>query len=287
MSTHQTAVTKYVTVKDIKFAYRLFGAESGIPLVCLQHYRGTMDHWDPLPLNTLALTRPIFLIDYAGTGLSTGSTPTTFSGWASDIASVLEALNIPAVDLLGFSVGSFAAQMVALNYPELVKHLILCGSGPSATEGLQPTGEGIFEGFTSAVTFEENKAIYLSAFYTSSAESQKAGLEAWERITTSRQDRSDWTDEKSTQNQVAAVMEWLKGEGDVSFPRLGELKMPVLVAAGAKDDVVATANSLVLWKEIEKGFLCVYPQASHGFMSQYGVLFANNVELFLGSEMGG
>ncbi|PVH76519.1 alpha/beta-hydrolase, partial [Cadophora sp. DSE1049] len=235
MATYQTATTQFVTVNDTKFAYRLVGASSGIPLVCLQHYRGTMDHWDPLPLNTLALTRPIFLIDYAGTGLSTGTTPTTFSGWASDVASVLKALNIPAIDLLGFSVGGFAAQMLALNYPSLVKHLILCGAGPSATEGLQPTGEGIFEGFTNAMTFEENKAIYLSAFYTSSAANQKAGLEAWERITTSRENRSDWTGPESTQNQIATFVGWSKGEGDVSWPRLGELNMPVLVAAGGKD----------------------------------------------------
>lgn len=96
-------------------------------------------------------------MDYAGTGLSTGTTPTTFSGWASDIVLALKARNIPAIDLLGFSVDSFAAQILALNYPSLVKHLILCGTGPSATEGLQPTGEGIFEGFTNAMTFEEIK----------------------------------------------------------------------------------------------------------------------------------
>jgi len=227
MATHQKATTQFVTVNDTKFAYRLFGASSGTPLVCFQHYRGTMDHWDPLPLNSLTLTRPIFLIDYAGTGLSNGTTSTTFSGWASDIALVLKALNVLAIDLLGFSICDFAAQMLALNYPSLVKHLILCGTGPSATEGLQPIGEGFFEGFTNAMTFEENKAIYLSAFYTASAENQKAGLEAWKRITTSREYRSDCTGPESTKNQIAAFMTWSTGEGDVSWPRLGELKMSV------------------------------------------------------------
>lgn len=159
MSTHEAAETRFVFVNNTTFAYRLFGASSGTPLVFLQHYRGTMDHWDPLVLNNLALNRPIFLIDYAGTGRSTGTTPTTFAGFADDIASVLVALAIPAIDLLGFSIGGFAAQMVAIKYPELVQHLILAGTGPSATEGLEPTGEGIFEGLTSAVTLEENKSI--------------------------------------------------------------------------------------------------------------------------------
>lgn len=76
-------------------------------------------------------------------------------------------------------------------------------------------------------------------------------------------------------------MKWLGGEGDVSFPRLGKLNMPVMVAAGAEDNVVRTKNSLVLWRAVEKGYLCVYPNASHGFMSQHAEMFAKHVELFL------
>lgn len=96
--------------------------------------------------------------------------------------------------------------MLALNYPELVKHLVLCGTGPSAAEGLEATGDGIFEDFTKAVGVEQNREVYLRTFYTGSGQSQGRGREAWERILGARKERSDWAGEESTGRQIEAVV---------------------------------------------------------------------------------
>lgn len=140
MATFQTTLTNSVTANGISFAYRLFGAASTSttpPLVFLQHFRGTLNHWDPLLLNPLSLTHPILLLDYAGVGSSSGAVRDNFLTSAKDIISVLAALGITRVDLLGFSIGGFTAQLVALEAPGLVRKLILAGTGPSAGDGLE------------------------------------------------------------------------------------------------------------------------------------------------------
>ncbi len=132
--------TAFVEVSGTKFAYRLIGTPSTSatpPLVLLQHFRGTMSHWDPAFLYLLSRSSPVLLFDYAGVGQSTDSVRDNFLDFAKDVISVLQALNIPTIDLLGFSIGGFVAQLVTLQAPDLVRELILAGTGPSAGEGLE------------------------------------------------------------------------------------------------------------------------------------------------------
>lgn len=131
MSTQQTAKTLYTSVNNIKFAYRRLGPSPGLPLVMLQHFRGTMDHWDPAIINRLAAQRPVILIDNSGVGKSGDEVATTYRGWGDNVIAVLSALGIEKIDLLGFSMAGCAAQMVALTAPLLVNKLILAATCPS------------------------------------------------------------------------------------------------------------------------------------------------------------
>jgi len=131
MSTQQTAKTLYTSVNGINFAYRRLGQSTGTPLVMLQHFRGTMDHWDPATINRLASQRPTILMDDSGVRKIGGEVPTTYAGWADNVIALLGALGIERIDLLGFSMAGCVAQMVALNAPQLVQRLILAATCPS------------------------------------------------------------------------------------------------------------------------------------------------------------
>jgi pimeloyl-ACP methyl ester carboxylesterase len=128
--THLTAPTQFVEVNRTKFAYRRFGRQPGIPLLFLQHFRGGMDHWDPAVTDGFAGDRPVLLFDNAGVAGSSGETPSTIEAMAEHAAAFVGALGLSEVDVLGFSIGGYVSQTLALRYPSLVRRLILVGTGP-------------------------------------------------------------------------------------------------------------------------------------------------------------
>ncbi|WP_367116522.1 alpha/beta fold hydrolase [uncultured Pseudacidovorax sp.] len=132
--THITAPTQFIEAKGVRFAYRRFGAETGTPLVFLQHFRGGMDNWDPLVTDGLGQGRPVILVNYAGVASSGGTPATTVDGMADGIADFVQALGLPQVDVLGFSIGGFVAQSFTHRYPGLVRRLVLVGTGPRQGE---------------------------------------------------------------------------------------------------------------------------------------------------------
>ncbi|RFU24051.1 hypothetical protein B7463_g12289, partial [Scytalidium lignicola] len=246
MTNQQTAKTQSIEANGTKFAYRLFGLTNGTPLVFLQHFRGTMDHWDPALINPLAKTRPIFLIDNSGVGKSSGQVPDTFGEWAANIVAVVKALSINEIDLLGFSMGGMVAQLVALDYPGLVRRLILAGTGPSVGEGLEQAPEWAFKTLATASSEEENESGFLKTFYSLTDEKQTLGKTWWERINEKTEDRSDYVGPEGTQHQINSIMHWMTpGNSPHSYDRLGDLRIPVFVAA---DILVPTENSIMLWK---------------------------------------
>src|SRR6201998_4203615 len=145
--THQTAPTLFVEANGIRFAYRRFGKAGGVPLVFNQHYIGTMDYWDPTVTDGLARDREVILFDNAGVSSSSSEVPTTFEEMGANAVAFIKALGLKQVDVLGFSIGGFVAQEITLQAPELVRRLILLGTGPRGGEGMQggtPEGNSIF-----------------------------------------------------------------------------------------------------------------------------------------------
>ncbi len=143
--------------------------------------------------------------------------------------------------------GGMTAQMVALNAPHLVRRLVLAGTGPSAGEGVEQGPKWAFEMLHSAATAEENEAGFLKTFHSLTPEKQALGKEWWKRMNERTEDRSNYVGPEGTARQTNAVIAWMTpGNPGGSYDRLGDLEIPVFVAAGDSDLLVPTANSIVL-----------------------------------------
>ena len=145
--THQTAPTQFVEANGTRFAYRRFGKPVGVPLVFNQHFTGTMDHWDPAVTDGFAKDREVILFDNAGVSSSSGEVSTTSKIWRANAVAFIKALGLKTVDVLGFSIGGFVAQEITLQAPDLVRRLVLVGTGPRGGQGmatLTPEAQQIF-----------------------------------------------------------------------------------------------------------------------------------------------
>ena len=141
--THVTAPTRFIEAQGIRYAYRRFGNEAGVPLIFLQHFRGGMDHWDPLLTDGFARERSVILFNNAGVASTSGETPDTIEAMADHVAIFLNALDLPQVDVLGFSIGGMIAQSFAVRHPDHARRILLVGTGPRGVEtgghgGLDP-----------------------------------------------------------------------------------------------------------------------------------------------------
>jgi pimeloyl-ACP methyl ester carboxylesterase len=135
--THQTAPTQFVEANGIRFGYRRFGKAGGVPIVFNQHYTGTMDYWDPAVTDGLARDREVILFNNAGVASSSGEVPTTFEKMGANAIAFSRALGLNKADMLGFSIGGMVAQEIALQAPDLVRKLILVGTGPRGGQGME------------------------------------------------------------------------------------------------------------------------------------------------------
>jgi pimeloyl-ACP methyl ester carboxylesterase len=234
MTTYETAENAYLTISSIRFAYRLFGnpSSTSIPLVFNMHFRGTMDYWDPLLLNPIAARRTVLLVDNVGVGASSGSIPDCFSVWADYMVQIIRALGFESVDVFGFSMGGYIAQLIALQAPRLVRKLIVAGSGPSAGPGVLKGNAAYFQQLALASEEGEVKAAFLHTFF--SAKHSRAGEMWWGRMTAARKSRARYLTGDDVDLQLSAILKWYD-EADRkqgSYDRLGEIRCPVLVAGG-------------------------------------------------------
>lgn len=262
------------------------------------HYRANMDFWDPAFVNPLASVRRILLFDQAGVGRSTGEVQTTFQGWANEALSLIEALRIAKIDLLGFSMGGAAMQMVALTAPHLVNKLILAGTAPSAPSLKSSDIKGVVwprdvppqEAIEALSQPTHSSVDVLQAIALSFFPLSDEGRAAASRYLTRVGDRDVAGEPKllelldsgvKASRQRAAYGDWMKPNAQNSYYRLGELKMPVLVLNGDDDLLIPTSMSWELAKKIPNAQLIIYPRAGHGFIWQYAGLVAKHVNEFL------
>ena len=260
----------------IDYAYRQVG--DGTPaLVLLQHFRGNLDHWDPVLVDALARDRRVVTFDNAGVGASTGTTPSTIAQMARDAIAVLEALELGAVDLLGFSIGSFAAQEIALIRPAVVRRVVLASSAPRGAAGMHGWAPNVIRAVGAPAP---NPDGYLNVFFTGSAASRQAGVKTLGRLTERRDDRDQPTTWQTRQAQYDAVCDWgIPDHGRLQ--RLGAIAMPVFVASGDGDPMIPPHFSHLLAGLIPQAQLKIYPDAAHGFLFQHHAEFAGDVDAFL------
>jgi pimeloyl-ACP methyl ester carboxylesterase len=275
---HQTAPTQFVEANGIRFAYRRFGKAGGVPLVFNMHFTGTMDHWDPLVTDGFAKDREVILFNNAGISSSSGEVPASIEAMAANEVAFIKALGLAQVDLLGFSLGGTVAQTIALEAPELVRKLILVGTGPRSGEGmatLTPEAQDIF-----SASYDEADHVWLKVHFTDSDASQAAGRAFLKRFRLRSENRDPEVSEKVAPAQIAALSKW-GAPRENPFAYLHELKQPTLVINGDADVIIYTINSYILQQHIPNAQLILYPDANHGSLYQYPELFVQHVTTFL------
>jgi pimeloyl-ACP methyl ester carboxylesterase len=276
--THKTAPTRFADVGGIRFAYRRFGHPVGTPIVLLQHFMGNLDTYDPAITDVLATGREVILTDNAGVGLSTGEAPETVAGMARDAASLIDALGLEQVDLFGFSMGGYVAQQITVDRPELVRRLILVGTGPRGGDGmaqLAPDTAPLF-----GKVYDPQDLMWLPIFFSPSEASQTAGRQFLERTRDRTEDRDVPVSEATVAAHSAAARQWGAAAPD-SFDYLKEIRHPVLVVNGSNDIVVPTINSYILQQNLPSAELILFPDSNHGSHFQFTALFNRYVTDFV------
>lgn len=275
--THVTASTRFIDVDGCQFAYRRWGnAQTGCPpLLFLQHFRGGMDNWDPIMTDGLAADREVILYNYRGCASSTGSPRNRSEDMADDVAKVLKSLGLAQVDVVGFSLGGCVAQDLALRHPELVRKLILLGTGPRGAERSDPKN---FEVALSSVPSLED---FLFLFFGRSEAAVRAGRAFWER----RHQRADQDPPSSPelmQTQIEASIElYTPVNSDQPYAHLNQIHQPTLIVNGADDVMIPSINSWYMAQNIPDAQLIIYPDAGHGAQFQYPKRFLKHAIQFL------
>src|SRR3984885_2804437 len=225
---YMTSTNRVITAANgIDYAYRVVG-DGSPPLVLLQHFRGNLDNWDPALVDALASGRQVVTFDNAGVGGSTGTTPSTITRMAIDAIAFLDAMDLAQVDVLGFSIGSFVAQEIALIRPAIVRRLILASSAPQGAAGMRGWAPEVIEAVGAPAP---NPDGYLSVFFTGSAASRQAGMELLGRITARSDDRDAPTTWHTRQAQYDAVCAW--GIPDHGLlQHVSAIDVPVFIANG-------------------------------------------------------
>jgi pimeloyl-ACP methyl ester carboxylesterase len=277
--THNTAQTQLVEAAGVEFAHRRFGLPSGLPLVMLQHFRGNLDNWDPALTDALANEREVILVDYPGVGSSRGAFGPTIADAARDMIAFISVLGLDEIDLLGFSIGGFIAQEIALVRPTLVRRLILAATGPKRGPGMH----GWRDDIAAAARGESKPENLLYIMFAHTETSQAKGMEFLGRFVERREGRDAPTSDAARDAQYDAVVEW--GIPDhAGLQLLTGIKSPTLILQGDNDLMIPTKLSHLMAGLIPDAQIRIYPDAAHGFLFQYPDEVAVAVNTFLGHD---
>ena len=264
----------------IDFAYRDTG-QGPVPLVLLQHFRGNLDNWDPALTDGLAAEHEVILVDYPGVGASTGEPGSTIAVMARQIIGFTAALGFGEIDLLGFSIGGFVAQEIALVRPTLVGRLVLAATGPKGAPGMH----GWREDIAAAARGESSPQNLLYIMFAHTDTSQAKGKEFLGRFLKRQKDRDTPTSDVARDAQYDAIVEW--GIPDhAALQRLTGIHSPTLVIQGDTDLMIPTKLSHLLAGLIPDARIRIYPDAAHGFLFQYPSEVAAEVNAFLATNAG-
>jgi len=235
----------------------------GSPLVMLTGTGSTMAEWDPALLRLLAKNHRLVLFDYPGVGLSGPWRGGSFDSLAGATAGLMKAIDIPRADVLGWSMGGFVAQRLAVGYPQRVSHLILAGTNPGGDRTVLGSPRA------QAIDSEPNPSAkeILAELYPPNRQAEgRRFLRRLDRASQSGEIPDDFhVRAATTRAQVAAEDPWLRSNRN--YRQLAGVGAPTLATAGARDRVVPPANLRRIAARIPHSRLRVFPGA-HAFLFQ-------------------
>jgi pimeloyl-ACP methyl ester carboxylesterase len=272
------AATKTIDVNGTSFVYRETGQKNGVPVVLLHHLTAVLDDWDPRTIDSLAQRHRVIAFNNRGVGGSKGTTPDTIEAMATDAVAFIRALGLTKIDLLGFSLGGFIAQVIAQKYPDLVRKMILAGTSAAGGEGVSNVASVLQNAIATATA--EKKHPKQSLFFTQTYDGQKAAAEFLQRLGTRQQDRDVPATQETIVAQVTAITKWGMAPKPTS---LENIQHPVLVANGDTDVMVPSINSVELARKLPHSELSIFPDAGHGAIFQYHSAFLDQTLRFLQS----
>lgn len=276
-ATYQDAPTKSINVGGTRFVYRRLGADAGVPVIFLHHLGAVLDNWDPRVVDGIAAKHPVVTFDNRGVGASEGQTPDTVTTMADDAIAFVRALGFDQVDLLGFSLGGFVAQVIAQQEPQLVRKIILAGTGPAGGVGIGKVTFGtIRESIKATLTFRDPKEL---RFFTRTDSGKSAARQFVKRLKERKDNRDKSITVRAFRSQLKAIHAW----GTQKPSDLTSIGHPVLIANGDDDTMVPTSNSLDLADRLPDATLRIYPDAGHGGIFQHHAQFVDDALQFLES----
>lgn len=267
--------TRYLEAGGVTFAYRRLGTTTGTPVVFLHHLGAVLDNWDPRIVDGIAARRPVITFDNRGVGASSGKVPTTIDAMARDAVMFIRALGLEHVDLFGFSMGGFLAQVIAAREPRLVRRLVIAGTGPAGGAGIANVARlSYIDVFRGLVTRQDPKQFL---FFTRTPDGIAAGKAFLARLRERTEDRDQEISLPAFRAQLKAIGAWARQTpADLSL-----IRQPVLVANGDTDRMVPTENSHDLHRRLPNSELVIYPDAGHGGIFQFHGDFVERTLAFL------
>ncbi|NKE60200.1 alpha/beta hydrolase [Lentzea sp. PSKA42] len=277
ITTYKAAETRTIDIGGVTFAYRQLGPDGGTPVIFLNHLSAVLDNWDPRVVDGIAEKRRVITFDNRGVGASQGTTPRSVAAMARDAIAFIRALGHDQVDLLGFSLGGFVAQVIAEEEPHLVRKLILAGTGPAGGKGIDKvTRVTVLDILKATLTFKDPKEFL---FFTRTANGKATARQFVNRLKERTDDRDKPISVTAFRNQLKAIHAW----GRLQPSDLTAIRQPVLVANGDHDRMVPSSNSADLARRLPNARLTLYPDAGHGGIFQYHDEFVAEALKFLES----
>lgn len=279
MSTNDTAnrspITSYakapartITAGGVTYAYRELGPKGGIPVVFFVHLAATLDNWDPRIIDPIATNRHVIAFDNRGVGASTGDVPDSVEAMADDAYTFIRALGFDEIDVFSFSLDGMVAQALVVKHPELVRKLVLTGTGPKGGKGIDKVASTTYWDILRATLTRSDPKEFL--FFNRNATGKPAAKAFVERLNERTADRDEPIGIKAFRTQLKAIKKWGRGTPD----DLSQITHPTLIANGDNDRMVPSILSEDLHRRIKGSELIVYPDSGHGGIFQFHEKFA-------------
>ena len=271
----KNAPTKSVDVGGTKFVYRELGLDTGVPVIFLNHLAAELDRWDPRVVDGIATRRRVIVFDNRGIGASEGKTPTSVEAMARDAVAFIRALGFAQVDLLDFSLGGFISQVIAQEEPQLVRKIILAGTGPAGGTGIDKVTTVTIRDMVKGALSFRHPEYYL--FFTTTPNGRHAAREFLARLKERTANRDKPVAIAAFRAQLQAIRAW----GRQRPADLSRIRHPVLVANGDHDKMVPSSNSVDMARRLPNAELVLYEDAGHGGVFQYHEAFVKKALEFL------